>query len=72
MKTRTMVLELDEEDFATIQGEIAKRQAASRQIAPNESTIIPDGDSNLAGSLVAEMVRDLDEYRALYESQRSD
>jgi hypothetical protein len=59
MANRTLVLNLDEEDYATIQQEIAMRQAQDRNL--------PDGDSNLAGAMLAECIRDLEEYRALYD-----
>ncbi len=79
---KTMTLTLDELDYDTIQKEIAARQMNRW---PNDDslgghisgidgvrrtgTILPDGDSCLAGSIFAECVRDLDEYRALWESQ---
>ena len=74
---RVLTLTLDEPDYATIQAEIARRQlvrwpdgnASPGLIDPNgpakSGTIMPDGDSCLAGTLIAEMVRDLDEYRGL-------
>jgi hypothetical protein len=68
--TRTLTLILDELDHITIQKEIAHRQARSRAIDPDGPTILPDGDSNLAGAIVAEIVRDLWEYRALWEVER--
>ena len=59
----TMTLILDQLDYDAIQEEIAHRQARSRAICPESPTILPDGESNLAGAIVAEMVRDLREYR---------
>lgn len=67
---RKMELLLDDLDFDTIQAEIAHRQARSRLIAPNSPTILPDGESNLAGAIIAECVRDLAEYRTLWEANR--
>lgn len=61
-----LVLDLDQIDFDTIQNEIARRQALSRKLAPNEPTIVPEGESCLAGALIAESIRDLDEYRSIY------
>lgn len=71
MPKRIMTLELDELDYDTIQQEITHRQARSRAIAPNSPTILPDGDSNLAGSIFAECCRDLIEYRDLYDAEQS-
>lgn len=65
-KPRTIVLELDEADYDTIQREIAHRQARMRDA---HGTILPDGDSNLAGAILAEVVRDIEEYRSLFESE---
>jgi hypothetical protein len=63
-----MTLTLDELDYATIQREIAHRQARSRAIG-DDRTILPDGESCLAGAVLAECVRDLDEYRALWDAE---
>jgi len=63
-----MTLELDELDYETIQTEITKRQLQTRW--PDGGTVVPDGNSCLAGALIAEMIRDLDEYRALYARSR--
>lgn len=67
MATRRMTLELDEADYDAIQAEIARRQARSRAIDPGGPTLLPDGESDLAGAILAECVRDLDDYRALHE-----
>ena len=58
-----MTLELDNLDYATIQWEIAYRQARSRLIDPKGPTLVPDGESCLAGALIAECIRDLTDYR---------
>jgi hypothetical protein len=63
-----MILELDQLDFDAIQKEIAFRQSRSRNIDPSGSTIIPDGESCLAGSLLAESIRDLNEYRSIFNA----
>lgn len=62
---RTMTLVLDDADFDAIQAEIAHRQARSRRVDPAGPTILPDGESNLAGAILAECIRDLDDYRAM-------
>ena len=56
-----IVLEVDELDYQAIQTEFAKRQGQRRPL--------PEGESDLAGAMVAEAIRDLDEYRALWEVQ---
>lgn len=70
MPNRRIELILDDLDFDTIQAEITHRQVRSRAIDPTGPTILPDGDSNLAGAILAEVVRDLAEYRAIYNEQR--
>lgn len=62
---RTITLELDEDDWDTIQGEIARRQSRRDKHGP----LLPDGDSNMIGAMLAEAVRDLEEYRALWEAE---
>lgn len=71
MPNRRIELILDDLDFDTIQAEIAHRQVRSRAIAPDSPTILPDGDSNLAGAIMAEVVRDLNDYRAAREKERT-
>lgn len=56
-----LVLELDQSDFDTIQNEIALRQMRSRKIDPDGPTILPEGASCLAGTLIAEAIRDLND-----------
>lgn len=68
-KIRRMILELDELDYNAVQGEIAAYQARSKAICPDEPTMVPDGDSNLAGAIVAESIRSLNEYRDLQKSK---
>lgn len=65
MATRQIILELDEEDWDTIQGEFSKRQSHRYKGGP----MLPDGDSNLPGAMLAECIRDLDEYRSLYDAE---
>lgn len=64
MALRRMELVLDELDYDTIQREIAHRQERSRW-EDDGGTIIPEGDSDLAGAIIAEIIRDLDDYRDL-------
>jgi hypothetical protein len=63
IRTRTITLVLDDLDYDLIQAEFSHRQVRSRTIDPTGETIVPEGDSNLAGALVAEIVRDLHDYR---------
>ena len=56
-----MTFVVDEDDYSTIQAEIAKRQAEGR------TGVLPEGESDLVGSHIAEMIRDLDDYRSLYD-----
>ena len=62
---RTITLECDEEDWDTIQTEFAQRQS----YRDDKGNLLPDGESNLAGAIVAELIRDLNEYRDLYDSE---
>ena len=66
MASRIITLELDELDWDTIQREFAKRQVRCRD---EHGVILPDGDSDLAGALLAECVRDLEDYRELWEAE---
>ena len=70
MGLRRIELILDDDDFDAIQREIAHRQARSRWPDADGGTILPEGESNLAGAIVAEMVRELGEYRAMFDRQR--
>lgn len=63
--TRQIILEVDDDDFRDIQKEFARRQ---KRIAKGFE--LPDGESCLRGAIVGEIVRDLWEYRDLYESER--
>ena len=63
---KTMMLNLDDADFDAIQREITKRQLRSRW--PGGGTVIPEGESCLAGALIAEAIRDLSEYRDMFAS----
>lgn len=51
--TRTIILECDELDYDTIQVEFARRQS----FRDKNANFLPDGDSNVAGTIVAEMAR---------------
>lgn len=64
--TRRMALELDQDDWDTIHSYIADYQARNKG---DGGTIVPDGESNLAGAILAECVRDLLEYRALWAAE---
>lgn len=65
MSTRQIILELDEIDWDAIQNEFSKRQ--SRRDA--NGAILPDTGSNRAGAMIAEMIRDLNEYRELWKEE---
>lgn len=65
MAKRTILLELDQDDWDTIQNEFAKQQANRDEDGP----LLPDGTSNLAGAMLAEAIRNLDEYRSLYNAE---
>ena len=59
MTLKKMILELDEDDYRDIQAEITRRQVNSRKFLVVPLTeLLPDGESNLAGAVLAEVVRD--------------
>lgn len=53
---------LDEPDAAAVNEEFALRQ----KCRDADGQVLPDGESNRVGAMVAEMVRDLREYRSMY------
>lgn len=65
MTPRTITLVLDELDWDTVQSEIARSQAFRDKGGP----LLPDGESNLAGAIIAEAIRNLEEYRAVWEAE---
>jgi hypothetical protein len=69
---RQLILELDEADWDTIHGYIAEFQRDSQRVAPKQPTIVAEGDSNLAGAIMAECVRDLLEYRDIMKAKRDE
>ena len=69
--SRRLVLELDELDYAKIQHCISTMQRERRS---PEGTILPDpiggeGESNLAGAILAEICRGWEEYRGIYTDE---
>lgn len=62
---RTITLELDEDDWNTIQSELARRQSHRGADGPS----LPDGESNMNGAMIAEAIRDLNDYRDLWEAE---
>ena len=57
-KRRQIVLELDALDYDAVQAAMCKRQAFGRTVPGLEKTgLMPDGDSNRAGALIAEICR---------------
>ena len=65
MANRTIILECDDDDFDAIQQEITRGQLQDAAGFPAYG----ETDSNISGALVGEMVRNLREYRDIYESQ---
>lgn len=61
---RTIILELDEDDWNTVQNEFSRQQRFRDEDGP----ILPDGTSNLQGAMVAEAIRNLEEYRSMWEA----
>ena len=61
---REILLQLDEDDWNTIQSEMSLCQAR-RMDDGNGGTVplLPEGESNLPGAIVAECIRDLNDYR---------
>lgn len=59
-----IILELDEDDWNTIQKEFSRQQL----FRDDDGTILPEGTSNLPGAMLAEAIRDLEEYRAMWET----
>jgi hypothetical protein len=69
--TRTIILEVDENDYDIIQKYFSDFQMSSAKIHAlsgkgETGSILPKGESNLAGVLVAECVRSLFEYLDLW------
>lgn len=69
MGLRRMELLLDDDDFDAIQAEITLRQV--RDHRAYGETLLPEGESNLSGALLAEVVRDLNDYRDLANYYRN-
>ena len=65
---RQIILVLDEDDWNAIQAEFAERQSFRRDDGQGGTEpMLPEGESNLAGAMVGEIVRDLKELRDLWE-----
>lgn len=62
---RELLLTLDEDDWNTIQNEIARQQT----FRDDDGPILPDGDSNMPGAMIAEAIRNLEEYRAIWTAE---
>lgn len=65
----TMTLTLDDDDYAAIQRAITHYQTTQRWDDEEGGVMLPDGESCLAGAILAECCRDLEEYRALYNAE---
>lgn len=57
LNLRVLTLELDELDYDAIQTALARRQIFGRHLPGCTQGIMPDGNSNRAGALVAEICR---------------
>ena len=64
MGSNFITLELDDDDYATIMAEVELRRF---QDAENGESTMPDGDSDEIGAVIAEAIRDIDDYRAMYD-----
>ena len=73
---RQIVLDLDQLDYDVIAKEIANYQASSAKIRAMSGgkggAILPDGDSNLAGAIIAESIRSLVEYREMFDARNDE
>lgn len=59
MASKTIILKVDDLDYETIMGEICRHEAT----AP-----LPDADGgNINGRVIAEVIRNLNEYRDIYD-----
>lgn len=67
MATRPLILELDEADWETVQSFVADYQAKNHH--RDGGTIVPEGESNLVGAIVAEAVRNMLEYRQMFAAR---
>lgn len=65
---RIITLQLDEDDYRDLQKEFAIRQLRRDADGIN----LPDGESNLPGAMIGEIVRDLWDYRDLFDAKRKD
>lgn len=63
-RTITVTMDMDEFDFKTLLEETKEREKRSKALGLAE-TLLPDGDSDETGAIVAECIRDLNEYRQL-------
>lgn len=67
-----IVLDCDDDDYRDLQAEIARQQAAAHQLKDRDGNpCYPEGTSNVAAVSLAEAVRSLWEYRALWESEHA-
>ena len=57
-KTTKLVLELDEQDYQHVIGAMRRREIMGcAHIAPHDTPVLPDGDGNREGRLLAEICR---------------
>lgn len=69
MANKRIVLEVDEDDYRDIVTEIAHYQAVRRRSHTTGELLLPDGESDIAGAIIGEIVRDLREYREHWERE---
>jgi hypothetical protein len=63
MKTLTLVL--DDDDERAVQAAMAERQRSSRWDDSDGGVLLPEGDSDLPGAIIAEICRAYVDYRRL-------
>jgi hypothetical protein len=67
MTVYRMELILDEDDYRDLQKEFSLRQSRCRDA---DGVMLPEGESNLPGALIGEIVRGLWDYRDLLNRDR--
>jgi hypothetical protein len=72
MPIRKVELLMDDDDYRDLQKEITHRQSRLRMPDPDRPgrtvVFLPEGESDLAGAIVGEIVRDLWDYRQIWEA----
>lgn len=68
MPNQKIVLDVDEDDYRDIMGEIEHYRTVRRR-GPS-GLLLPDGTSSTEGAIMGEIVRDLRDYRDLLQKER--